>query len=400
MERRHTIVIVGGGTAGITVAAQLKRKNAALDIAIIEPSEEHYYQPLWTLVGGGVFKKEKSLRKTVDYIPKGVKWIKDFVASFSPASNFITTKSGDQIGYDFLVVAAGIQLDWHKIDGLTEALGKGGVCSNYGYEHSEYTWEVLRNLKKGNAIFTQPATLVKCGGAPQKIMYLTADYLRIHGHSKDVDINFMSPGLVVFANIECRETLTKVLNRYGITFNFQKELIAIKGKQNIAVFRETAPDGTVSEKEYPYDMIHVVPPQSAPDFVKTSALANADGWVEVDPGTLQHTRFENVFSLGDVSSTPNAKTGAAVRKQAPLVVANLLDVMQKGKIMGTKRYNGYTSCPLVTGYGKLVLAEFDYDNKLDGSFPFDTTKELWSMYFLKTRLLPIFYWYGMLKGRM
>ena len=237
MERRHTIVIVGGGTAGITVAAQLKRKNAALDIAIIEPSEEHYYQPIWTLVGGGVFKKEVSVRKTANYIPKGVTWVKDFVASFSPESNFITTKSGDQIGYDFLVVAAGIQLDWHKIDGLTEALGKGGVCSNYGYEHAAYTWEVLRNLKKGNAIFTQPATLVKCGGAPQKIMYLTADYLRMHGHLKDVEINFMSPGLVVFGVPEFRDTLVKVLDRYGITFNFQKEIIAIKGKQNVAVFR-------------------------------------------------------------------------------------------------------------------------------------------------------------------
>ena len=400
MERRHTVVIVGGGTAGITVAAQLIRKDSKLDIAIIEPSEDHFYQPIWTLVGGGVFDKEISRRKTKDYIPKGVTWIKDWVTGFSAETNTVTTKNGGDLGYDFLVVAAGIQLDWNKIDGLKEALGKGGVCSNYGYEHSEYTWEVLRNLKKGNALFTQPATLVKCGGAPQKIMYLTADYLRRNGHLEDVEINFMSPGLVVFGVPEFRVTLEKVLERYGITFNFQKELIAIKGKENIAVFRETQPDGTLKEKEYPYDMIHVVPPQSAPDFIKTSPLANADGWVEVDPGTLQHTRFANVFGLGDVTNTPNAKTGAAVRKQAPILVRNLLEVKKSGKILNTKKYNGYTSCPLITGYGKLVLAEFDYNNKPDPSFPFDTTKERWSMYFLKTTILPQIYWNGMLKGRM
>lgn len=400
MKRHYTVVIVGGGTAGITVAAQLKRKDKQLDIAIIEPSEEHYYQPIWTLVGGGVFKKEVSVRKTVDYIPHGVAWIKDFVVSFSPAANFVTNRSGAEISYDFLVVAAGIQLDWYKIEGLPEALGKGGVCSNYGYKHAAYTWEVLRNLKKGQAIFTQPATLVKCGGAPQKIMYLTADYLRRKGLLDQVEINFMSPGLVVFGVPEFRDTLIKVLDRYGITFNFQKELIAIRGKEKVAVFRETAPDGTRSEKEYRYDMIHVVPPQSAPDFIKESELSNADGWVEVDPGTLQHTRFANVFSLGDVTNTPNAKTGAAIRKQAPLLVANLLDVKRTGQIMGTKRYNGYTSCPLVTGYGKMVLAEFDYNNRPDPSFPFDTTKERWSMYFLKKWILPLFYWHGMLRGKM
>lgn len=400
MKKRHTVIVVGGGTAGITVAAQLKRKDASLDIAIIEPSDVHYYQPIWTLVGGGVFDKEVSKRNTADYIPKGVTWIKDFVVSFDPPNNTVSTRSGEDFEYEYLVVAAGIQLDWHKIKGLPEALGKGGVCSNYGYEHAAYTWEVLRDLKKGKALFTQPATLVKCGGAPQKIMYLTADYLRKHDRLKDVEINFMSPGQVVFGVPEFRVTLEKVLKRYGIPFNFQKELVAIRGDENVAVFKVTEPDGSQHEVDYPYDMIHVVPPQSAPDFIKESALANVDGWVEVDPGTLQHTRFNNVFGLGDVTNTPNAKTGAAVRKQAPILVAGLLDMMKYGAVKHTNRYNGYTSCPLVTGYGKLVLAEFDYNNKPDPSFPFDTTKERWSMYFLKTRMLPVIYWQGMLKGRM
>ncbi|HAY36250.1 MAG TPA: pyridine nucleotide-disulfide oxidoreductase [Bacteroidetes bacterium] len=399
MERRHSVVIVGGGTAGITVASQLKKKDRNLDVAIIEPSEDHFYQPIWTLIGGVVFDKKISKRKMVDYIPKGVTWIKDYAASFSPKENFVTTKSGDDIHYDYMVVAPGIQLDWDKVKGLPEALGKGGVCSNYGYERAEYTWEVLRNLKKGRALFTQPNTPVKCGGAPQKIMYLTADHLRLNGHLDDVDIQFMSPGETVFGVEKFRLALLKVLDRYGIKFNYRKNLVEIKGAENIAVFEVTDTYGNMELQEEHYDMIHVVPPQSAPDFVKSSGLCDEEGWVDVDNGTLQHNHFPNIFSLGDVSGTTKAKTGAAIRKQAPVVSTNLMELIRQGKITSKKVYNGYSSCPLVTGYGKLILAEFDYDNNPDPSFPFEMAKERKSMYLLKTKILPILYWSGMLKGR-
>ena len=399
MERHHKVVIVGGGTAGITVAAQLKKKDHSLDVAIIEPSEDHYYQPIWTLVGGGVFPKEISRRKTADYIPKGSTWIKDKVASFSPDENSVTTASGDVVKYDFLVVAPGIQIDWDKVKGLPEALGKNGVCSNYGYENAEYTWEALQNVKGGRALFTQPNTPVKCGGAPQKIMYLTADYLRKKGLQDKVDIQFMSPGETVFGVEKFRLALLKVIDRYGITFNYRKNLIEIRGEENIAVFEVTDSDGKMTIEEEAYDMIHVVPPQSAPDFVKTSGLCDEEGWVDVDNGTLQHNQYPNIFSLGDVSGTTKAKTGAAIRKQAPIVSTNLMEMIKQGKVTNEEKYNGYSSCPLVTGYGKLILAEFDYDNNPDPSFPFEMAKERRSMYFLKTRILPILYWSGMLKGR-
>jgi len=399
MSAHHNVVIVGGGTAGITVAARLRKKDRNLDIAIIEPSEYHYYQPIWTLVGAGEFKKEVSRRNTADYIPKGVTWVKDRVTSFSPEENSVLTADSGELSYDFMVVAPGIQIDWDKVKGLPNALGKDGVCSNYGYDNAEYTWEVLRNLKSGRAIFTQPNTPVKCGGAPQKIMYLTADHLRRKGHLKDVDIQFMSPGETVFGVEKFRLALLKVLDRYGITFNYRKNLVEIRASDKVAVFEVTDENGHMELEEESYDMIHVVPPQSAPDFVKNSALVDEEGWVDVDNGTLQHNRYPNIFSLGDVSGTTKAKTGAAVRKQAPIVTANLMNMIEQGKITNTKVYNGYSSCPLVTGYGKLILAEFDYDNNPDPSFPFDTAKERWSMYFLKTKILPILYWSGMLKGR-
>ncbi len=395
----HQVVIVGGGTAGVTVASRLIRSDNSLDIAIIEPSNKHYYQPLWTLVGGGVVEKESTERDHSEFFPKGATFYQDAVAAFDPENNTVTTRDGKTISYDFLVVSPGIQLDWHKVKGLPETLGKNGVCSNYLYDQAPYTWQVLRNLNGGRAIFTQPATPIKCGGAPQKIMYLSADHLRKKRALDKTDIQFMSPGTVVFGVKKFENTLKKVIKRYGIRFNLMHELIEVRGDAKEAVFRVTDGDGNQTEKVERFDMLHVVPPQSAPDFVKSSVLANEKGWVDVDKHTLQHTRYANVFSLGDVASTPNAKTGAAIRKQAPIVVRHLLQVMKNGAITDPAYYNGYSSCPLITGYGKLVLAEFDYDNNPDPSFPFNTAKERLSMYLMKLYLLPVLYWKGMLKGR-
>ncbi|WP_456427747.1 FAD-dependent oxidoreductase [Rhodocaloribacter sp.] len=400
MQDHYQVLVIGGGTAGLTVAARLRNQADPPEVAIIEPSEKHYYQPIWTLVGGGVFPREISERDEADFIPDGAVWIRDAAASFDPDHNTVTTRDGKTIGYDYLVVCPGIQIDWDKIPGLAESLGSNGVCSNYSYQTVPYTWETLRHLKGGRAIFTQPATPIKCGGAPQKIMYLTADHLRLKGALADTDIQFMSPGEVVFGVKEFERTLKKVIARYGITFNIRHELIEVRGDQREAVFKVTAEDGSVSEKVLSFDMLHVTPPQSAPDFIKQSPLANADGWVDLNPSTLQHNRYPNVFGLGDAGSTPNAKTGAAVRKQAPTVVQNLLQHMATGYIDDPVVYKGYSSCPLVTGYGKLVLAEFDYDNKPMPSFPFDTTQERYSMYALKIYGLPQMYWHGMLRGRV
>ncbi|WP_084696253.1 NAD(P)/FAD-dependent oxidoreductase [Salisaeta longa] len=395
----HNIVIVGAGSAGITVAAQLARKLSHPDIAVIDPSDTHYYQPLWTLVGGGVCPKEESQRPMQEVIPPHVKWIKDAAVSFEPEENRLGLRSGEKLSYDYLVVCPGIQVDWDAIPGLPDTLGSNGVCSNYSYQHCEYTWHTVKNLPRGGrALFTQPDTPIKCGGAPQKIMYLTADYQRNQGRLANADIEFFSPGSVIFGVEEFAETLKDVIRRYGITTNFHHNLIEIRGEKQEAVFQVTGGDGQPVERVEPFDMLHVVPPMSAPDFLKDSPVANEDGWVDVDKHTTQHVHYENIFSLGDASGLPNAKTGAAIRKQAPVLVENLLQHRQTGHINRPKTYNGYASCPLVTGYGKLILAEFDYDNNPDPSFPIDTTKERYSMYQFKRYGLPSMYWNLMLKG--
>jgi sulfide:quinone oxidoreductase len=392
----HQILVIGGGNAGLSIASQLLIKDKGLKIGIIEPSDKHYYQPAWTLVGGGVFDIAKTIRDEKDFIPKGAVWIKDSVVSFQPEQNQVTCKSGSTYTYDYLVVVPGIQLDWHKIKGLKETLGKNGVTSNYLFELAPYTWECLRNFKGGNAIFTNPNTPIKCGGAPQKILYLASDYIQKHGLKSSSNIHFYSGGSIIFGVKKYADTLNKVIERYGIKTHFKHNLVEIDGNRKLAWFE----DEHGNRVEQAFDFIHVAPPQSAPDFIKNSPLAvpgNPLGWVDVDKFTLQHNRYKNIFSCGDASSTPNAKTGAAVRKQAPVLVKNLLQVMQGGSL--NQKYNGYGSCPLITGYGKLVLAEFDYDNKPLETFPFDQSKERFSMWMLKKHVLPWLYWHRILQGR-
>lgn len=423
MKKNHyQILIIGAGTAGITVAAQLKLKNKKLDIALVDPADKHYYQAAWTLVGAGTYNFKDTQRNMKDLIPPSVSWIQEHVAGMQPEENQISTNEGNQYSYDYLVVCPGIQYDLNAIEGLEETLDKNNVCSNY--TNSQYTWEVLQNFKGGNAVFTQPATPIKCGGAPQKIMYLADDYFRKSGVRNKTNIAFVTPGSVIFGVEDFKKTLMEVVDRKNIGLYFFHKITKIDAANQTLHFTITAhadqPEklfyhpidalgySKVAETEItiPYDMVHLAPPQSAPDFVKNSPLAHQEGpskgWVNVNINTLQHQVYPNVFSLGDTAALPTAKTGAAVRKQAPVVVENLLHVInQQGNL--SEAYKGYSSCPLVTGYGKMVLAEFDYDNKRDtdpliGKFV-DTAKENWSMWMLKKYGLPFMYWNLMLKGK-
>lgn len=394
----HQILIVGGGNAGISVAAQLLRYHRQLDVAIIDPANDHYYQPAWTLVGAGAFNVFDTVKSEAAVIPKGAKWIKQRVESFDPVGNSVTLDDKSTVGYDYLVVAPGIQLNWHEVKGLKETLGKNGVCSNYSFQSAPYTFECIRSLKGGKAVFHNPHTPVKCGGAPHKIMYLAADYFRKHGLLDKIKIEYWSGGTKLFGVPKYEKTLLKVVERAHIDMHFFVKLVEIDGENKRAKFAGFGEKNKDQEIWVDFDMIHVTPPQSAPDFIRNSPLANEAGWVDVDKFSLQHNRYKNIFSLGDASSLPTSKTGAAIRKQAPVLVKNLLSALDGQPL--TAAYNGYTSCPVVTGYGKLVLAEFDYSNEPVETFPFDQSKERWSMYQLKRRVLPWLYWHKILPGKM
>lgn len=396
-EKSTKIAIVGAGSAGISIASRLLRSAPYLknDIIMIDPAEDHYYQPLWTLVGGGAAKFEHSHRTQESVIPKDVVWLKEAVTEFFPEENAVQTDRGTRVNYEYLVVSAGIEIKWDRIKGLTEALGKNGVSSNYSAEYVRTTWENIKNFKGGTAIFTQPSSPVKCAGAPQKIMYLADDYFNKSGVRTNTKVKFISGIGSIFAVPKYAKTLEQVIKRKDIDTTYLMDLIEIDGKKKEATFEHVETKETMTVN---YDMIHVTPPMGAPRFIASSPIASADGWVDVDAFTLQHNTYKNIFSAGDSSNLPTSKTGAAIRKQAPVVAENILAMMDENRM--DAKYDGYTSCPLVTGYNRLVMAEFDYDKNPMETFPLDQSKERASMYMVKKSLLPIMYWNGMLKGTM
>ncbi|MDN5938079.1 MAG: NAD(P)/FAD-dependent oxidoreductase [Salinisphaera sp.] len=390
--RKHQVVIVGGGAGGLSVASCLLKRKSELDIAIVEPSEYHYYQPAWTLVGGGTYSAEATRRQESRYIPGRAKWIQQQAASFEPDQNAVVLADGTRVEYEFLVVAAGIQLDWHKIEGLEETLGQNGVSSNYRYDLAPYTWECISRLDGGTALFTQPVMPIKCAGAPQKIMYLAADHFRSRGIH--VDVRFCPAGPSMFGVPAYSKALAKVVEAYGATADYNHNLVAVDGPGKKATFEV----GENKERvEKPFHMIHVVPPQSAPDFIKNSPLANEGGWVAVDKASLRHDQYANVFGLGDCTSTPNSKTAAAVRSQAPVLADNLAAAVD-GK-PPTAAYDGYAACPVTTSRGKVMLCEFSYDGVITPSFPFDPRKPRRFYWWLKKSFFPGLYW-RMLGGNM
>lgn len=408
-------IIVGGGTGGITSAVRLRRQFPKDSIALIEPSDTHYYQPLWTLVGGGVVPKEVTRKPMGDVIPKGVEWIKDRVMELNPEKNQVKLSHQTILTYQYLILAPGLKVDFEKIKGVVGNLGQNGLCSIYDYEQAGKTFEEINKFNGGVALFTVPPMPIKCAGAPQKIMYLAEELFRTKNIRNRSEVHFYSNGPSIFGVPTFAKALDQVAKSKNIKTHFLMKLVEVNAQEKVAIFEKVAPppvpgaaqtplaDPHLGERtEVKYDLLHVVPPNSAPDFISQSPLAWSEGphkgWLHVDQFTLQNPKYPNVFGLGDVTGIPNAKTGAAIRKQVPLLINNITEVVRGG--LPSHKYDGYSSCPLVTSRSSVMLAEFGYDGKLMPSFPIDPTKERYAFWVLKRHLLPKMYWWGMLKGLM
>ncbi len=391
------IVVIGGGSAGIGLLASLLKRDPQLNITLIEPNDYHCYQPAWTLVGGGAYDLQKTRRPLADVLPNGVSWVQAAVSEVLPDENTLVLDSGQRVTWKNLIVCPGLRLAWEKIEGLQDTLGQHGVTSNYSYEHAAYTWQLVQQLKGGKALFTQPAMPIKCAGAPQKALYLSCDHWLKQGDLKHIDVEFNLAGAALFGVPTFVPPLMKYVEKYNARLAFNSNLVKVDGPARKAWFEVKDAEGNATVEEKTFDMLHVVPPQLSPDFIRQSPLADAAGWCEVNPHSLQHLRYPHIFGLGDVCGTTNAKTAAAVRKQIVVVAENLLALRKQAPL--PLKYDGYGSCPLTVEKGKVVLAEFGYGGKLLPTFPLDPTQARRSMWFLKATLLPWFYWNGTLKGR-
>ncbi|KAI1383046.1 FAD/NAD(P)-binding domain-containing protein [Hypoxylon trugodes] len=402
-KAHHRVVIVGGGTAGVTVAAQLQHNPEFQnkDIAILDPAKTHHYQPGWTLVGSGLRPLEDMHRPIHSVIPQGVKHYPLRVSTFDPENNAIKTSEGVDVSYDYLIVAPGLETNFAGISGLEQALQDPAsqVSSIYSERTVEQVWRNIQASKKGPAIFTQPAGIIKCAGAPQKVMWMALSQWKRDGVRDNIDITFATGGPAMFAVPKYSQALEELRKQRNVEGLFQHNLVKVDSKNKVATFKNLAEgaNGALVEREFGF--LHVVPPQKPFDWVAKSQLADAAGWVDVDKSTTQHTKYKNVFSLGDASSLPNSKTAAAITAQAPVLIDNLLAVT-KGKELKAA-YDGYASCPLLTGHGELMLCEFKY-----GGVPKETFANILGgqespnrlYYHLKKDFFPYAYWNYFVKG--
>lgn len=410
-KAKGKIVIIGGGAAGISMAARLKSWLDKPDITLIDPSDRQFYQPGFTLIASGVYQPDDVWRKQEDCIPNDIKWIKDSVAAVDPVWNQVTTKNNGKIAYDFLVLTPGIQINWEKVEGITQAtLGQGNAHSIYDFEGAQKTWKAIQEFSKtgGRGIYTDTYTKHKCGGAPKKICLLTEHYTRKQGTRETVDLNFYTASKELYDVPFFTPRLLEIYKERNIPINLN---VRVKGVDTAAKQVHFEKIETVGDQKVytpfveDYDFLHFTPPMSAPDFVREAGLGwtegklAADAWVMVDKETLVHKTYPNIVSLGDVAGIPTSKTSAAIRKQVPIAAKNLISLME-GKEPAEK-YDGYAACPIVTDYGHVLLCEFNYKKEAQNSFPFtllDTSKEQWAAWLLKVYVLKPMYFYGMLNG--
>ncbi|XP_041355810.1 sulfide:quinone oxidoreductase, mitochondrial-like isoform X1 [Gigantopelta aegis] len=396
-RKSYKLVVVGGGAGGCSTAAKFARKLGKGQIAVIDPAETHYYQPYWTLVGSGLKDVKDSGRPMRSVLPKNCDWIQDKAVAFDPDNCTVTTSNGELINYEYLIVAMGLQLNYHHIKGLPEAFDMDDtICSNYSRATVVKTFPALQAFKGGNAIFTFPVSPIKCAGAPQKIMYMAEHYFRKTGKRDQANIMFNTTLGTIFGVKKYAESLTKVVKDRNINVNYKRNLIEVRPDKKEAIFTKLDSDSGETET-YHYDFLHVVPPMSAPDPLRLAKkIVNETGYLEVNQHTLQHMKYPNIFGIGDCINAPTSKTAAAAATMCYPLMKNLWAVMN-GKTI-KHEYDGYTSCPLLTGYGKCIMAEFDFAAEPLETFPIDQGKERLSMYHIKKDILAPVYWYLMLPG--
>jgi len=396
------IVIVGAGAAGLTAANRLDDLLDGASITLVDARRAHYYQPGYTLVAAGLKGPDYPVSRTADWIRRSVQWIEESAAEIDPEGKTVTTESGTKVPYDFLIVAAGLKLDFDAVEGFSlDLVGKDGVGAVYaGPDYAWKTWQLLDRFTNegGHAVLFRPATEMKCAGAPLKYAFLVDDHARRKGNRGKVEITYAAHAGALFSVPIVNEKVRMLFAEREIPWVQSHVMKAIDPGKKIVTFM--TPDGPA---EMPYDFTNVIPPMRAPDVVRNSPLPWEDKWtdqgyVAVDKHTMRHVRYPEVFAVGDVAGVPKGKTAASVKWQVPVAVDHLVATIAGRE--SAESYNGYTSCPLITRIGRAMLVEFDYDDNLVPSFPgvIAPLEELWTSWLMKEIALKPTY-NAMLRGR-
>jgi sulfide:quinone oxidoreductase len=397
------IVILGAGAAGTALANRFADGMEGGSITVIDGRKEHLYQPGFTLIGAGLKTPDYSVSQTADWLPNAATLISEWVVEIDPVIQAVSTTGGKKIPYDVLIVAMGARLAYEKIEGMSKDLiGKHGIGSVYaGAEYAEKTWKLLDQFTDtgGRGVFTRPATEMKCAGQPLKYTFIAEDYATRKNTRDRTEIEYFAHDETLFGVPIVHEKLRMLFTERNIKTSYNHVMTAIDPGRQVATFK--TPNGLVEQE---FDFTHVIPPMEAPGPIKDSDLAwktgawGEQGWVEADPSTLRHPRYSNVFSVGDIAGVPKGKTAASVKWQVPVVVDHVFADLEGRE--STERFNGYTSCPLITKIGRAMLVEFDYNNDLTPSFPgiISPLEELWISWLMKEVALKATY-NAMLRGR-
>ncbi len=396
------IVILGAGAGGMAIANRLVDRLEGAEITLVDGRQEHWYQPGFTLIAAGLKPASYSVSRNEQWLPRPVRYINEYAAELDPETQRVTTTGGTRLDYDYLIVATGLILDWDAIGGFSlDLVGQNGLGAVYaGPEYAAKTWRALDEFatRGGRAVFMRPTTEMKCAGAPLKYSFLTDDHLRRKGTRDASEVVYTTNSQALFGVPIVTEKLELIMRRQDINVVRHHVLKAIDAGARKATF--DTPDGEVT---LDYDFTNVVPPQRAPQVIRDSGLSWADrwtdqGWIEVEMDTLRHKRYPNVFGIGDINGVPKGKTAASVKWHLPVVEDHLVSELAGGE--GTRTYNGYTSCPLITRVGRAMLIEFDYHDNLVPSFPgvVAPLEELWISWLMKEVALKATY-NAMLRGR-
>lgn len=394
-SQHHHIVVIGGGNGGLSVAGRLARYGID-DIVVIEPRTHHLYQPLFSHVAGGTARASQARRPQQTVISRGVDWVQDAVVSVDADAHLVTLASGSTVGYDHLIVASGMRRRWDLVPGLPEAIATPAVASHYEYALVAKASRLLKNLREGTAIFTEPAGPASCAGASQKPMYLACDYWRATGVLDRIRVVLVVPSPTIFGIPAIDAELDRKIAEYGIEVRYSSELAAVEPDEQIAVI--TTAEG---EERIHYDVLNAVPPQRAPRWIEESGLSSpaAEGFAAVDPRTLRHGKYPDVWALGDSAHTTNSKSGGALRSQTKVLADNLRAVLRGDS--ASSRYDGYSVAPFTVSRGTVVFAEFDDQGRQKPTVPFwpGLARERRLTWVFDRHILPWVYWHLILKGR-